>query len=104
MDGLEIAATLDDTQKRQCPKCVEFWPLDRFNDKDAECFRCRAKTVGVAWGPAGKAFWHGTTNKEYIDKTVAQARNNGLDPIPVKSASVPIAAATMKKLEANARV
>lgn len=83
----------------RCPACDLDWPNDRFNGKDPECFKCRAKTIGIAWGPAGKAFWHGTTNREYADKTIKQAVANGLDPIPVHSASVPVAAGTMKKLE-----
>jgi ribosomal protein L37AE/L43A len=82
-----------------CPACEHEYPADRFNGKDVECFKCRIKTIGVAWGPAGKAFWHSTTNREYIDKTVTQAKANGLDPIPVRSASVPVAAGTMKRLE-----
>ncbi len=101
MDGILEAASLPADQVQECPACTQVWPLDRFNGRDAECFRCRSKTVGVAWGPAGKAFWHGTTTKEFTEKTVSQARANGLDPIPVKSASVPLAGATLKKLETS---
>jgi ribosomal protein L37AE/L43A len=88
---------------RECPQCQVSYPLDRFNDKNAECFKCRIKTIGVSFGPAGKAFWHGTTNKEYIDKTISEARANGNDPIPVHSASVPIAGSLVKKLETAAK-
>lgn len=101
MDGVELALTLPADETCLCPACGVLWPLDRFNGKDAECFRCRSKTVGVAWGPAGKAFWHGTTNREYTEKTIAQAKANGMDPVPVKSASVPLAGSTLKKLEAS---
>lgn len=86
-----------------CPACGEYWPEDRFNGKDPECFRCRARTVAVAWGPMGKSFWHDTTTKEFTEKTVNQARANGLDPVPVHSASVHAAGGTMRKLEAAAR-
>ena len=103
MDGIAQAELMDPSEVRECPQCFQVWPLDRFNEKHAECFRCRSKSVGVAWGPAGKAFWHGTTTREYTEKTLTQARANGMDPIPVKSASVPLAGATLKKLETSAQ-
>jgi hypothetical protein len=101
MDGMISADDFDPETHKQCPQCAQMWPLDRFNDRDPECFRCRARSVGVSFGPAGKAFWHGTTVKEYRDKTISQAVANGLDPVPVHSASVPMAASTLKKLESS---
>ena len=86
-----------------CPACDELWPENRFNGKDPECFRCRARTVGIAWGPAGKSFWHDTTTKEYGEKTMARARANGLDPVPLHSAGVSAAGSTMRKLEVAAQ-
>ena len=99
MDGIISADDFDRDLFGFCPKCEQIWPADRFNDKDVECFRCRAKTIGVSFGPAGKAFWHGTTTKEYRDDMITKAVSNGLDPVPVHSASVPMAASTLKKLE-----
>lgn len=101
MDGVISADDFNPDDHKQCPQCLEMWPLDRFNDRDLECFRCRARTVGVSFGPAGKSFWHDTTVREYRDNTIKQAVSNGLDPIPVHSASVPMAASTLKKLESS---
>jgi hypothetical protein len=102
MDGMISADDFDPCVHGLCPQCHTVWPVDRFNGVDPECFRCRAKTIGVSFGPAGKAFWHGTTVKEYRDNTIKQAVSNGLDPVPVHSASVPLAGSALKKLESNA--
>lgn len=82
-----------------CPACDQDWPVDRFNGKDPNCFRCRARSIAVSFGPAGKSFFHNKTHKEVIDQTVRESRRNGLDPQPVHSAGVSVAASTMKKLE-----
>lgn len=79
---------------RTCPSCSHDWPEDRFNDKHPECFRCRAGSIQVSFGPAGKQFWHDTTTKEFNDRQIREARSNGLDPVPVatKATAVPSAA------------
>ena len=101
VQGVYDMSNIQEETVVNCPQCGLDYPPDRFNGKDAECFKCRVKTIGVSFGPAGKAFWHGTTTKEFADKTVAAARANGLDPIPVHSASVPIAGSLVKKLETS---
>jgi len=87
----------------ECPACHVEWPEDRFNGIHPECFKCRVANLSVSFGPAGKEFWHGTTTKEYAEKTVRQAKANGLDPVPVHSASVHASAAGIKKLETSAQ-
>jgi hypothetical protein len=82
-----------------CPNCAQDWPVDRFNGVDPNCFRCRSKTIGVSFGPGGKSQFHGQTHKEIREETVRMSRANGLDPVPVHSAGVSVAASTMKKLE-----
>jgi len=66
-----------------CPGCDTDWPADRFNGKDAECFRCRAGSMRFSFGPGGKDFFHNMTNKEWADDNITKARANGLDPVPV---------------------
>lgn len=87
---------------RECPCCKLEWPEDRFNGVHDECFKCRIAGLSVSFGPMGKGFWNNYTNKEYADKTIKMARQNGHDPVPASSAGVSLAGSTLKKLEASA--
>lgn len=91
---------MSDTQI--CPACDQEWPLDRFNGVHPECFRCRSRSIGVAFGPAGKSVWHNMTTKEWNDRQIREAKANGLDPVPVHTAGVSVSATTLKKLEQKA--
>ena len=74
-----------DETSRECPECRRSWPLDRFNGKHAECFRCRTKGVGVTFGGGRKNF-HGIggneTLREYGQRTVREAAANGIQAVP----------------------
>lgn len=89
---------------RECPCCKKEWPDDRFNGVHDECFKCRIAGLSVSFGPMGKAFWNGTTIKEYGERTMSMARQNGHDPVPVGSAGVSVSGSAIKKLEASAPI
>lgn len=93
---------MSDTQT--CPDCGLDWPKDRFNGVHPQCFKCRVSGLNVSFGPAGKKIWHNMTTKEWNDRTIREAKANGLDPVPVHTAGVSVAASTMKKLEATSGV
>lgn len=84
-----------------CPSCDVEWPDDRFNGRHAECFKCRAGTVGVSFGNIGRQVFHDTTVKEFNDRQVREAKKNGMDVVPARSAAVSLAGATLKKLESR---
>lgn len=69
----------------ECTSCNELWPEDRFNRDCSSpdwCFRCRSKTLQVAFA-GGREMFHGQTTKEFNEQQVAEARKNGLDPVPI---------------------
>lgn len=70
---------------RNCPNCSTAQPEDRFGDH-SECFKCRIAGIGFTYG-GGRAVFHGQTVKEGQDRTIAQGRANGYDPVPCGQAS-----------------
>lgn len=75
---------------RTCPSCHLDWPEDRFIEKSDDCFKCRAASIQFNYGPRGKAQFHDITVKEYNDRQIREARANGLDPVPVHTATTAV--------------
>ena len=70
-----------------CIQCEREWPEDRFNLGCAQpewCFAGRSKTMSYAFG-GGKSYFHESTEAERGRVAMAEARTNGLDPVPVET-------------------
>lgn len=68
-----------------CPECSIVWPADRYTEPFKQCFKCRIQGVGFSFGTGGregKKLFHAMTDKEQQDRTIREAKANGLDPIP----------------------
>lgn len=67
-----------------CTTCERELPLDRFNPtRGSICFACHVKGVGFGYvDPGGRKAFHGPTITERRTRAVAEARANGLDPVP----------------------
>lgn len=86
--------------EKTCPSCHITWPEDRFNPKFPDCFRCRAAGVSFTYGVGGKEAkqqFHDTTIKEFNDRQIREAKANGIDAVPVHTATT--AAPTGKMLD-----
>lgn len=68
-----------------CPECKKDWPEDRFLPQFTQCFKCRIQNLAFSFGTGGregKQMFHDMNTKEQQDRTIREARANGLDPIP----------------------
>lgn len=84
-----------------CPSCGQARPAtaNYFNPKFPECFGCRVKGVGFAFGAGGKEGrqqFHDQTHKEYVSQLMRETKNNGIEAVPVHTATT--AAPTRKML------
>lgn len=86
----------------ECASCHVSWPADRFIAKSADCFRCRAQSLQFNYGSRGRDNFHGHTVKEFNDRQVREARANGLDPVPARTAATGVpSSGMMRKLEST---
>jgi hypothetical protein len=75
-------------QTMECIDCGRELPLTKFNleGPDPEsCFRCRIQGTQFGFGGYRKQFHEGT-NAERTRTAMAEARAQGHDPVPVKTA------------------
>lgn len=88
-----------------CTECDTEWPVDRFcqdGPNPTVCFRCRVQTVNLGYGGYRQQFHDGTI-AERQRRQIAEARSNGLDPIPAWDKALPNtgSAYSLKRLEAH---
>lgn len=77
----------------KCDTCGKELPTEKFNTESFSpetCFKCRVSGVRLGFS-AGRQGFHGDhlvggTIKSDNDHTVKQARANGHDPVPMKTA------------------
>lgn len=77
---------------KKCDDCGNDFPLDKFNLESrspSSCFKCRIGTVKIGFGGRKESF-HGDalaggTVASDNRHTVAEARKNGYNPVPVKN-------------------
>jgi hypothetical protein len=78
---------------RTCDTCERTLPTEKFNAESfspGTCFKCRIQGVKLGFGGNREAFHgdtlRGGTIRSDNEHTVKLARENGHDPVPVKTA------------------
>lgn len=75
-----------------CTSCQEEKPASSFNAESFTpdvCFRCRVSSVGFTnpiKSGQGEDQWRHSSIRESVRKSVAEAKANGLDPVPKNTA------------------
>ncbi len=83
-----------------CVDCEKSWPADRFNagcGSPRSCFRCRSSSISMGVQGEGNYFTE-FTDKERRDRTWAEARANGMEPVPSNPAGVSVSAYALKTI------
>ena len=65
----------------QCPECNLDWPEDRFNGTHPQCFKCRTRGIGFTFS-GGKQVFHARTDRQAQERTIREAKANGLEAVP----------------------
>jgi hypothetical protein len=66
----------------RCEQCEKVEVVDIIPRRGKICFGCHIKGIRLGF-KHGQEDFHGPTIKERQDKTIAEARANGLNPEPV---------------------
>ena len=94
---------------KQCVQCNRTLPIEKFNRESSSpehCFKCRVSTVRMGFS-SGKAHFHGDelyggTIASDNRHTVAEARSQGHDPVPVHTAGgVGVSAKELNRLKSK---
>ena len=90
----------------ECSNCLEEKPASSFNAESFSpdvCFHCRVSSVSWAnplKSAQGDDAWRHDTIKDFQRRQVAEAKENGLDPIPAwHNTNTGTTAAGMKKIQ-----
>lgn len=85
-----------------CDTCGRTLGKDRFNpdcQTPLTCFGCRVRTVNIGFG-GHREFFHNDTIKSFQERQVAEAKSNGLNPIPAwHNTNTGTTSGGMKKLQ-----
>lgn len=92
---------------KQCDTCGEHRPTDKYTADSFSpdtCFKCRVSTVKMGFAAGRESFHgdtlHGGTIRSDNEHTVKLARENGHDPVPMKTAGgVGVSAKELNKLK-----